>query len=166
MPSLLDAIPAARDSLLALHLVVWGLLAAYGIHRLHLLRLFRRRDRAALRPVPPETWPRVTIQLPVYNERYVPSGPRRGGGDGLSAALPRDQVLDDSTDETSALIAAKAAVLRARGHDVVHLRRAARDGFKAGALQHVNAPRQGGLLAILDADSFRRPPFCGTSFRT
>jgi cellulose synthase/poly-beta-1,6-N-acetylglucosamine synthase-like glycosyltransferase len=161
MPSLLDAIPAqARDSLLALHLIVWGLLAAYGIHRLHLLRLFRRRDRAAPRPAPPETWPRVTIQLPVYNERYVAERL-------LDAAAAMDypapcleiQVLDDSTDETSALIAAKAAALQARGHDVVHLRRAARDGFKAGALQHGLLRAKGDLLAILDADFVPPPSF-------
>src|SRR5258705_10453039 len=72
MITLLHALPApAWDSLLALHLLVWGLLAAYGIHRLHLLRLFRSRSRVVRRPDPPAPWPRVTVQLPVYAERYA-----------------------------------------------------------------------------------------------
>ncbi|HLQ67328.1 MAG TPA: glycosyltransferase [Candidatus Limnocylindrales bacterium] len=161
MQPFLDAMPAAaRNSLLALHLVLWGLLAAYGIHRVHLLRLFRRRARPAARPDPPETWPRVTIQLPVYNERYVAERL-------LDAAAAMDypagrleiQILDDSTDRTSALVAAKAADLVERGHDVVHLRRAARDGFKAGALQHGLLRAKGDLLAIFDADFVPPPSF-------
>ncbi len=62
--------PFLADALLALYLFVWVIFAAYGVHRIHLIRLFRRRARDA-RPPDPREWPRVTVQLPVYNERYV-----------------------------------------------------------------------------------------------
>src|SRR5262245_7166071 len=154
MNTLLDAIPApARDSLLAIHLVLWALLAAYGIHRLHLLRLFRRRSRVVTRPDPPAAWPRVTVQLPVYNERYVAE---RLLDAAAALDYPSDrleiQVLDDSTDATSDLVARRATALRERGLDVVHLRRSNRDGFKAGALQHGLLRAKGEMLAIFDAD--------------
>ena len=151
---------AARDALLALHLIAWALLAVYGIHRLHLLRLFRRRGEKPRRPAAPAEWPRVTVQLPVYNERYVAERL-------LDAAAAMDypadrleiQVLDDSDDATSALVASKAATLRARGLDVAHLRRAAREGFKAGALQNGLLRAKGDLLAIFDADFVPPPSF-------
>ena len=60
-----------QDALLAVYLVVWVVFAVYGLHRIHLIRLYRRRNR----DLPPlsalEVWPRVTVQLPIYNERYV-----------------------------------------------------------------------------------------------
>jgi cellulose synthase/poly-beta-1,6-N-acetylglucosamine synthase-like glycosyltransferase len=161
MNTFLDALPApARDSLLAIHLVVWALLAAYGIHRLHLLRLFRSRSRRVRRPDPPAAWPRVTVQLPVYDERYVAE---RLLDAAAALDYPSDrleiQVLDDSTDETSDLIARKAVALRKRGLDVVHLRRSSRDGFKAGALQNGLLHAKGELLAIFDADFVPPPSF-------
>ncbi|HEV8129126.1 MAG TPA: glycosyltransferase, partial [Candidatus Eisenbacteria bacterium] len=161
MTTLLDSIPPpARDTLLALHLILWALLAAYGIHRLHLLRLFRRRSLVVQRPDPPAEWPFVTVQLPVYDERYVAERL-------LDAAAALDyppdrleiQVLDDSTDSTSDLVARRAEVLRARGQDVVHLRRKNRDGFKAGALQNGLLHAKGELLAIFDADFVPPPSF-------
>jgi cellulose synthase/poly-beta-1,6-N-acetylglucosamine synthase-like glycosyltransferase len=161
MNILLDAIPArARDTLLALHLILWALLAAYGIHRLFLLRLFRRRSRPVRKPDPPAEWPRVTVQLPVYDERYVAERL-------LDAAAALDypsgrleiQVLDDSTDATSELVARRAEALRERGLDVVHLRRTNRDGFKAGALQNGLLHAKGDLLAIFDADFVPPPSF-------
>jgi len=159
----------ARDLLLALHVIVWSLLAVYGLHRIHLLRVYRRRrerDDArrapddARRAIPPASWPRVTIQLPVYNERYVAE---RLIDAAAAMEYPRDrleiQVLDDSTDETSARVASSAHALRARGFDVVHLRRASRQGFKAGALQNGLLQAKGELIAIFDADFVPPPTF-------
>jgi len=160
MPSFVTELPAAiRETLLALHLIVWSLLAAYGIHRLTLLRLYRRA-RAAPRPAPPADWPLVTVQLPVFNERYVAERLLEA-----AAALeyPRNrieiQVLDDSTDSTSALVAARVDALRARGLDVVHLRRSSRAGFKAGALQEGLLRAKGDLVAVFDADFVPGPGF-------
>src|SRR5437773_6040107 len=62
---------SARRLLLGTHLLVWIVLAAYGLHRLHLIRLYRRRERPPRLPTTPDDWPVVTIQLPIYNERYV-----------------------------------------------------------------------------------------------
>ncbi|MGE5175096.1 MAG: glycosyltransferase [Hyphomicrobiales bacterium] len=148
-----------RDVLLSVHLLVWSVLAAFGVHRLHLLRLYRRR-RASARPGDPGEWPRVTIQLPIYNERYVAD---RLLDAAAAMEYPADrleiQVLDDSTDETVAIVAAKVAALRARGLDVAHVRRPDRVGFKAGALQFGLERASGDLLAIFDADFVPPPGF-------
>src|SRR5262245_11596441 len=83
-------------------------LAAYGVHRCLLVFLYlRHRDRRAHPPADPPTWPRVTVQLPVYNERYVVG---RLIDAVASLDYPREaleiQVLDDSTDDTAEIAAA------------------------------------------------------------
>lgn len=155
--------PLAGDLLLAVYLLVWVLLATFGIHRLHLVRLYRRGHRnrlAAIPPAPPAEWPRVTVQLPVYNEQYVVERL-------LDAAASLDypserleiQLLDDSSDVTSEIAAARIAWWRSRGVNVAHVRRADRSGFKAGALQHGLERASGDLLAIFDADFVPPPGF-------
>ncbi len=152
--------PLAGDLLLSLYLLVWVVLAAYGIHRLHLVRLYRRRDLAAAPPAPPSEWPRVTVQLPVYNERYVVERLLDAAA-GLD--YPRDrleiQLLDDSTDATVEIAAKRIAWWRSQGVNIVHLRRVDRAGFKAGALQHGLEWASGDLLAIFDADFVPPPGF-------
>ena len=144
--------PVISHVLLVLHLLVWTVFAAFGLHRLHLIRMFRRA-RPLARPPEPSSWPVVTIQLPVYNERYVAERLLEASA---RVDYPRDrleiQVLDDSVDETTAIVARKAEELRAGGVDVVHVRRARREGFKAGALQHGLSCARGDLIAIFDAD--------------
>mgnify|MGYP001577001443 CR=1 FL=1 len=155
--------PLAGDLLLAVYLLVWVVLATFGIHRLHLVRLYRRGHRnrlAAVPPAPPAEWPRVTVQLPVYNEQYVVERL-------LDAAASLDypserleiQLLDDSSDATSEIAAARIAWWRSRGLNVAHVRRADRSGFKAGALQHGLERASGDLLAIFDADFVPPPGF-------
>ncbi|HSQ59025.1 MAG TPA: cellulose synthase family protein [Acidobacteriota bacterium] len=155
--------PLLGDLLLALYLLVWVVLAAYGIHRLHLVRLFRRRGKPAAPPALPDTddaWPRVTVQLPVFNERYVVERLLEASA---SLDYPADrleiQLLDDSTDETTEIAAAAVASLRARGVNVVHVRRSDRSGFKAGALQAGLERASGELLAVFDADFVPPPSF-------
>ena len=104
--------------------------------------------------------PRVTVQLPIYNELYVSERV-------IEAACRLDypsellqiQVLDDSTDETTALVAAAVGRAQADGLDIVHLRRQQRTGFKAGALQHGLASASGEFIAIFDADFVPAPDF-------
>ena len=104
--------------------------------------------------------PRVTVQLPIYNELYVSERV-------IDAACRLDypsellqiQVLDDSTDETAALVAGAVDRARARGLDIVHVQRTERTGFKAGALQHGLASATGDLIAIFDADFVPEPSF-------
>lgn len=105
------------------------------------------RDRAR------ESLPRVTTQLPVYNELFVIE---RLIDSVARLDYPRDrhqiQVLDDSTDETTSRIAEIVARYRAQGVDIVHRHRACRTGYKAGALAEGTGEASGELLAVFDAD--------------
>jgi hypothetical protein len=97
--------------------------------------------------------PRVCIQVPIYNERYVAE---RVLDAVCGLDWPRDlfavQVLDDSDDDTVAIVARHAAHWRRRGVDVSHVRRASREGFKAGALAHGLKLTSAPFIAIFDAD--------------
>jgi len=159
----LDSIPApVARALLTSHLLVWTFLALYGLHRLHLLRVYRRREAGPTQAplAAPSEWPRVTVQLPVYNERYVVERLLQAAAD---LDYPRDrleiQLLDDSTDETTEIAAAKVRTLRDAGFDVVHHRRTSRAGFKAGALQEGLGRASGEFLAVFDADFVPPPNF-------
>jgi cellulose synthase/poly-beta-1,6-N-acetylglucosamine synthase-like glycosyltransferase len=129
-------------------------LAAFGLHRYHLLRLYYRHRRRA--PSPAERLdplPFVTVQLPIYNERYVVERLVRAAcALDYPSGLLEIQVLDDSTDDTQALAAAVIGEMRLLGHDIVHLRRDDRSGFKAGALASGMRRAKGDLLAVFDAD--------------
>ena len=117
-----------------------------------------RRDAAAVPPL--DEWPTAAVQLPIYNEQHV-----IGRLLEAVAALdyPRDkltvQVLDDSTDETSALVAEKVAALRADGLNIQHIRRDNRTGFKAGALAQGFAQLASEYVAVFDADFVPPPHF-------
>jgi hypothetical protein len=105
-------------------------------------------------------WPSVTVQLPIYNEKHTAERLL----DAVAALdYPRDrlqvQVLDDSTDETRALVAGQVARLREAGLDVVHCTRASRSGYKAGALAAGLSSATGSLIAVLDADFIPPPAF-------
>jgi cellulose synthase/poly-beta-1,6-N-acetylglucosamine synthase-like glycosyltransferase len=130
-------------------------LAIYGIHRYTLCYLYfkyRRNDN----PNPLshfEELPRVTIQLPIYNEQFVI--------DRLIEAIcaidyPQDrleiQVLDDSTDETQQVAAGIVARYAALGHPIEYIHRTNRHGFKAGALDAGLKVAKGEFIAIFDAD--------------
>jgi cellulose synthase/poly-beta-1,6-N-acetylglucosamine synthase-like glycosyltransferase len=104
--------------------------------------------------------PVVTVQLPVYNERFVVTRLL----DAVCALdWPRDrlevQLLDDSTDDTREIAAAKVAELVARGFDVKHVRRPDRTGYKAGALKYATPMARGDFLAVFDADFVPEPDF-------
>ncbi len=100
-----------------------------------------------------ESLPGVTIQLPIYNEYYVIERlidavcqldyPR---------SLMQIQILDDSTDDTVQLIDDRVSVYLAQGYDIMAIRRANREGFKAGALKHATSLIKHDFVAIFDAD--------------
>jgi cellulose synthase/poly-beta-1,6-N-acetylglucosamine synthase-like glycosyltransferase len=156
--------------LLALHAIcsVLYLLASiglfsYGVNAYVMLALHwwhRRRAQAQRPPDPPTAWPMVTVQLPLYNERYVA---RRLLMAVSALDYPADrleiQVLDDSTDDTTALLAEPIRHLRAQGRHVVHLCREMRTGFKAGALAAGLHQARGEFIAIFDADFLPPPDF-------
>ncbi|WP_139956788.1 cellulose synthase family protein [Flavicella sediminum] len=97
--------------------------------------------------------PYVTIQLPVYNELYVME---RLLDNIVKLDYPKNrlefQVLDDSTDESVASTAQQIQKLQALGHNIQHIRRTDRTGFKAGALKEGLTIAKGEIIAIFDAD--------------
>src|SRR3954470_8977642 len=139
---------------LAAYFFVLIVLAVYGWHRYYLVYLYmRNRDKEPKAQAPLDPLPVVTIQLPLYNEMYV--------AERLIDAVcridyPRDlleiQVLDDSTDETTAV--AQQAVRRHAdiGVNIVYLHRTDRTGYKAGALEQGLKVATGEYVAIFDAD--------------
>ncbi len=153
-PYPLCKMPLAPAALLVLHFAASLVLAAYGYHRLTLAIRYRRTVRPkADFPDAAAGWPSVTVQVPLYNERYVAERVINAAGalDYPSSRL-EVQILDDSTDETPAAVALAVRRLRARGLRVTHVRRASRTGFKAGALAHGLRRARGELVAIFDAD--------------
>ncbi len=145
------------------YLVALAGLCLYGLNAYVMLALHWRRRRGAQAippPPPPAVWPTVTVQLPLYNERYVTRRLLEAVG---RLDYPADrleiQVLDDSTDETTALVGEAVADLCRRGLDAVHLHRRERTGFKAGALAAGLARARGEFVAIFDADFVPPPEF-------
>ncbi len=130
-------------------------LALYGFNTLimSLLFLWQRRKKEPSPPPTPTEWPRVTVQLPLFNERYVVERLI----DAVAALdYPRNrlsiQVLDDSSDETVLLARARVAYHQERGLNISYLRRPERSGFKAGALAYGLERAPGEFIAIFDAD--------------
>lgn len=107
-----------------------------------------------------EEFPFVTIQLPVYNERYVIARLI----DAVCAfnyppAKMQIHVLDDSTDDTVEIVAKKVGEYRKKGFDIEQIRRTDRKGFKAGALHDAMDQAKGRYIAIFDADFIPEPDF-------
>ncbi|HEX3731035.1 MAG TPA: glycosyltransferase, partial [Opitutaceae bacterium] len=97
--------------------------------------------------------PRVTTQIPIYNEANVAERALRAAAAiDYPASRHEIQVLDDSTDQTRGIVDRVAAELAAAGHRVRVVRRAGRSGFKAGALAEGLKSAEGEYLAIFDAD--------------
>jgi cellulose synthase/poly-beta-1,6-N-acetylglucosamine synthase-like glycosyltransferase len=145
-----------QSLVVVLYLVTLGLLAVYGTHRSALLFRYLRHRHRKIEPLArfEETeLPRVTIQLPMFNEVYVAERVIEAAAD---VDYPPDrleiQVLDDSTDATSAIARAKCASLRGRGIDVTYAHRQDRVGYKAGALDAGLKKAKGELILVLDAD--------------
>jgi len=97
--------------------------------------------------------PDVCVQVPIYNERYVAE---RVIDAVCAMEWPLDrlevQILDDSDDETFAIVSRRAAHWRHKGVRVTHVSRGTREGFKAGALAHGLSLTDAPLIAIFDAD--------------
>jgi cellulose synthase/poly-beta-1,6-N-acetylglucosamine synthase-like glycosyltransferase len=137
-------------------------LCLYGLNAYIMLAMHRWncRRRGLETPKPPAVWPMVTVQLPLYNERYVA---RRLLEAIAAIAYPSDrleiQLLDDSTDETTGILLEVAQKLRDKGLIVSHRWREERTGFKAGALAAGLVEARGEFVAIFDADFVPPPDF-------
>jgi cellulose synthase/poly-beta-1,6-N-acetylglucosamine synthase-like glycosyltransferase len=148
-------------TVLVLYFTILGVLAVYGLYRVkQVIEFWRYRD---LVPTPKGHYadselPRITVQLPLFNEMYVVE---RLVKSITEIDYPRDrmeiQVLDDSTDETVKIAAATVAKYAAEGFDIHYIHRADRTGFKAGALAYGTTSAKGELLAIFDADFVPKP---------
>ncbi len=140
--------------ILGLYFLTLVILAVLGFHRYVMVFLyFRNRDQRAT-PLPlPDELPRVTVQLPIFNELYVVE---RLVESVCRIRYPKDlleiQVLDDSTDETAALARSLVERYQADGFDIHYLHRADRTGFKAGALEAGLQVAKGEFILIFDAD--------------
>jgi len=155
--------------LLPLFLLAALCLVGYGVHAILLLRARRRRGaaylagleaRAAASPAGRSEFPRVLVQLPIYDE---PEVAERAVAAVAALDWPRDrleiQVLDDSDDGTRAIVDRAAERARARGAPLSVLRRERRDGFKAGALDAGLRVSAAEYVAIFDADFEPAPDF-------
>ncbi len=125
----------------------------FSMSQLHLTWIYLRTNKTNSSPTEIKSFPYVTIQLPLYNEKYV--------AERLLEAVtkieyPKDkleiQVLDDSTDETTEILKRKIQSLQSSGIDIVLIHRIDRVGFKAGALEDGFKKAKGEFIAIFDAD--------------
>ena len=149
-------------TLLIPYFIVLILLAGYGMHRYTLVYLYyKKKKNKTLEPS--ENFadlPRVTVQLPIFNEQYVV--------DRLLQAIcrleyPREkldiQLLDDSTDETVEVARSLVEHYAAQGHPITYIHRTNREGYKAGALHEGLKTAKGEFVAIFDADFVPPPDF-------
>jgi cellulose synthase/poly-beta-1,6-N-acetylglucosamine synthase-like glycosyltransferase len=143
------------------YFIVLFILALYGLHRYWLVYdYYAYAKNVPAQPPPVIEWPLVTIQLPIYNERYVIER--------LVEAISRFdyppefldvQVLDDSTDETQEVARKCVERFAARGIPITYIHRSNREGYKAGALENGLKSSKGEFVAIFDADFVPSPDF-------
>ena len=146
-------------------------LLIYGLNCYLLMIFYRLNHRQAIikhqdikqqfyQNVPAADWPRVTIQLPIFNECYVVE---RLVKSVCRLDYPKElleiQVLDDSTDETVHIAQTLVADMKAKGFDIVYCHRRNRQGYKAGALKEGLKTAKGEFIGIFDADFVPNPNF-------
>jgi cellulose synthase/poly-beta-1,6-N-acetylglucosamine synthase-like glycosyltransferase len=142
-------------ALLIPYFIVLILLASYGAHRYVLVYLYykNRKNKVTEPPARFDELPRVTVQLPIFNEQFVIE---RLLDSVCKLDYPREkldiQVLDDSTDETVQVARGLVERFAALGHPISYHHRRNREGFKAGALAEGLKSAKGEFIAIFDAD--------------
>ena len=150
-----------QSLVIVLYLFTLAVLAVYGLHRSALLWGYLRTRR--LRATPARRFrddelPVITVQLPMFNERFVAE---RLIDAAAKLDYPADrleiQVLDDSTDDTVMIAGAICEKLRRRGVDITYLHRSERVGYKAGALEEGLRRSKGELVLEFDADFVPMP---------
>ncbi len=142
---------------IGVYFLILAVLAIFGLHRYYLAYLYYRyKDHRITHPKPFDELtelPFVTVQLPIYNEKYVIPRLVRAA---CALDYPRDrmeiQVLDDSTDETTETAKRIVQTYAKRGYPIRLIHRTNREGYKAGALQEGMKVCKGELIAIFDAD--------------
>lgn len=147
--------------ILIIYFAILGTLAVYGGYRIKQVIDFWRYRKFVPQPAgrfAEADLPRITVQLPLFNELYVVERLVKAV---TEIDYPREkleiQVLDDSTDETTKVAADVVAKYAAQGFDIHYIHRFDRTGFKAGALENGNKTAKGDLFAIFDADFVPKP---------
>lgn len=152
--------PWFSDVVLLLYFVSLLILFAFGAHGFVMVYHYLRQRHLRTEPPAPGQTPKVTVQLPVFNELYVV---RRLIDAVCALDYPKEsleiQVLDDSTDETRDIAGGEVERYRREGFNIHHITRTDRTGFKAGALKAGLEQAEGEFLAIFDADFVPRPDF-------
>lgn len=141
-------------AVLALHFLLLSALCLFGLHRLSMLfRWFSHRNDQATPLSRYNDLPAMTVQIPVYNERYVA---QRIIDAVAQLRYPQGklqiQIVDDSTDSTYDAIAERVRHHQQQGVNIQHVHRTDRSGFKAGALKEAMEHASGEFIAIFDAD--------------
>jgi len=112
------------------------------------------------------TFPKVTIQLPIFNELHVV---KRLLKSIVALDYPKEmleiQVLDDSTDETVEICQKEVKKYKKQGYDISYIHRDDRQGYKAGALKSATPQAKGEFIAIFDADFIPNPLFLKDTLR-
>jgi cellulose synthase/poly-beta-1,6-N-acetylglucosamine synthase-like glycosyltransferase len=134
------------------------LLTAYTFNFYYLAFLsLRRKDKHQVASL---GTPSVTIQLPIYNEKYVAA---RLVDAVCAMDYPKDKmkimVLDDSDDVTTDILHEQVNRYKKDGFDIIHIRRGTRNGYKAGALKYAMNLTNTEYIAIFDADFIPQPWF-------
>jgi cellulose synthase/poly-beta-1,6-N-acetylglucosamine synthase-like glycosyltransferase len=156
--------------MLLIYFLAMSAVTIYCLLQFHLLYLYKKyhKENPEIKyrqyNSTDENVPFVTVQLPMYNEMYVAE---RIIDYVAAQEYPKSKfeihVLDDSTDETVGIVAAKVAELKAKGFNIEHIHRVNRQGYKAGALQEAMPRAKGEFIAIFDADFTPRPDFLRTT---
>jgi cellulose synthase/poly-beta-1,6-N-acetylglucosamine synthase-like glycosyltransferase len=137
------------------------LLSIYGFYRFRLVYVFLRYRHLKLTPAgqfAESELPRVTVQLPIFNEVYVVERLLEAvTGLDYPRHLLEIQVLDDSVDETAEIAQQAVKRYQTQGHHITYIHREDRAGFKAGALANGLKQATGEFIAIFDADFIPRP---------
>ena len=137
----------------------------YCLLQFHLLYYYQKHHwrsgkQSRQNPGAPEDYPFVTVQLPIYNERYVIE---RLIDTVAEFDYPKDRyeihILDDSTDDTVEIVRRKVEEYTAKGYQIAHIQREDRKGYKAGALKEGMPLAKGEFMAIFDADFLPRKDF-------
>ncbi len=142
------------------YFIALSAICLFSLEQLNLAILYRKAKKIVSQEERSACYPKVTVQLPVYNEKYVVE---RLIDAVCRLEYPKDrleiQILDDSSDETTELCQAKVNHWKAVGLDISLIRRPDRVGFKAGALQYGLGVAKGEFIAIFDADFLPGPSF-------